>query len=241
IVESYNAMDNMFSRIAEIHGEQMRDIIFRDLNIPPLGVHPEKKPNFTKDVMKRLEDNLGEENTIKLLSPCLHGRPPDDIEGDKKTIAKLGIDEFLLKKHQDLIKRLEKHRDERTLEFAQIVDDKVIEFVRNNQKFAGGVRKGNIIYVSKVPYQTKNYLTTKDEKMKRFYLCYCPWIRGALKEGTENEFLKNFCHCSAGWYKLYWDQIFEQSLIVEPIKTGLNGELECTFAIHLPTNIKTQT
>jgi len=32
IVESYNAMDNMFSRIAEIHGEQMRDIIFRDLN-----------------------------------------------------------------------------------------------------------------------------------------------------------------------------------------------------------------
>ena len=93
--------------------------------------------------------------------------------------------------------------------------------------------------MSKVPYQTKNYLTTKDEKMKRFYLCYCPWIRGALKEGTEDEFLKNFCHCSAGWYKLYWDQIFEQSLIVEPIKTGLNGELECTFAIHLPTNIKT--
>ena len=241
IVESYNAMDTLFSRIAEVHGEQTRDEIFRNLTIPPLGMHPEKKPNFTKNTMNRLEDNLGKENTIKLLSPCLHGRPPDDIEGDKKTIEELGIDGFLLKKHQDLIKRLEKHRDEGTLEFAQIVDDKVIEFVRNNQMFAGGVRKGNIIYVSKVPYQTKKYLTAKDEKMKKFYLCYCPWIRGALKEGTENEFLKNFCHCSAGWYKLYWDQIFEQSLIVEPIKTGLNGELECTFAIHLPTNIKTQT
>ena len=184
-----------------------------------------------------MEDNLGKENTIALLSPCLHGRPPDDIEGDKKILAELGIDGFLLKKHQDLIKRLERHRDEGTLEFAQIVDDEVIEFVRHNQMFAGGVRKGNIVYTTKVPYQTKKFLTAKDKKMKQFYLCYCPWIRGALKVGTENEILKDFCHCSAGWYKLYWDQIFEQSIIVEPIKTGLNGDLECTFAIHIPEKI----
>jgi len=240
IVESYNAMDTLFSRIAEIHGGQMRDKIFKDLNIPPLGVHPEKKPNFTKNIMKRLEDNLGDENTIALLSPCLHGRPPDDIKGDKKNLAELGIDGFLLKKHQDFIKRLEKHRDEGTLEFAQIVDDEVIEFVRNNQMLVG-VRIENVIYTSKVPYQTKKFLTAKDEKMKKFYLCYCPWIRGALKEENNNEILKNFCHCSAGWYKLYWDQIFEQSIIVDPIKTGLYGDLECTFAIHLPTNFKTQT
>ncbi len=236
IVESYNAMDTLFSRIAEIHGEQMRNEMFRDLTIPPLGVHPEKKPNFTKSIMKRLEDNLGKEDTITLLSPCLHGRPPDDIEGDKKILAELGIDGFLLKKHHDLIERLEKHRDEGTLEFAQIVDDEVIEFVRNNQMLVG-VRKENIVYTSKVPYQTKEFLTAKDEKMKKFYLCYCPWIRGALKEGTDNESLKIFCHCSAGWYKLYWDQIFEQSITVEPIKTGLYGDLECTFAIHIPEKI----
>jgi len=233
IVESYNAMDTLFSRIAEIHGEQIRDEIFRDLDIPPLGFHPEKKPNFTKNIMKRVEDNLGKENTIALISPCLHGRPPDDIDGDKKLLAELGIDRFLLKKHQDLIKRLEKHRDENTLEFAQIVDDEVIEFVKNNPTLVG-VRKENIIYINKIPYQTKKFLTVKDEKMKKFYLCYCPWIRGALKEGTENELLKEFCHCSAGWYKLYWDQIFEQSILVEPIKTALSGDLECKFALHLP-------
>ena len=240
LVESYNAMDNLFSRIAEVHGEQVRNEIFRDLVIPPLGMHPEKKPKFTKIVMKRLEDNLGKEGTIALLSPCLHGRPPDDIKGDKKNLAELGIDGFLQKKHQDLIKRLERHRDEGTLEFAQIVDDEVIEFVKNNQKLAG-VRTGNIIYISKVPYQTKEFLTAKDEKMKQFYLCYCPWIRGALKDGTENNILKDFCHCSAGWYKLYWDQIFEQPVIVEPIKTGLKGDLECTFAIHIPPINDAQT
>lgn len=236
LVESYNAMDNLFTRIAEIHGEQIRDEIFRDIIIPPLGIHPEKKPNFTKIIMKRLEDKLGKETTIDLLSPCLHGRPPDDIKGDKKLLADLGIDGFLLKKHQDLIKRFEKHRDEGTLEFAQIVDDEVIEFVRNNQMLVG-IRKGNIIYTTKVPYQTKNFLIAEDEKIKRFYRCYCPWIRGALKEGTNNETLKNFCHCSAGWYKLYWDQVFEQSITVEPLKTGLCGDLECTFAIHIPEKI----
>jgi hypothetical protein len=241
IVESYNAMDTLFSRIAEIHGEQMRNEFFRDLVIPPLGVHPEKKPNFTKSIMKRLHESLGKKDIINLLSPCLHGRPPDDIEGDKEALAVLGIDGFLLKKHQDLIKRLEKHRDEGTLEFAQIVDEEVIEFARNNQMLAAGVRKGNVIYTSKLPYQIKKFLTVKDDNMKKFYLCYCPWIRGALKEGTKHENLTDFCHCSAGWYKLYWDQIFEQSISVEPIKTGLKGDLECTFAIHLPSNIKTQT
>ena len=229
-------MDNLFSRVAEVHGEQMRVEIFKDLIIPPLGVHPEKKPDFTKSIMKRLEDNLGKEEVIALLSPCLHGRPPDDIEGDKKLLAELGIDEFLHKKHRDLIKRLETHRNEGTLEFAQIVDEKVINFVKNNQEIGAGIRKGNLIYISKIPYQTKKFLTVKDERMKHFYLCYCPWIRGALKDGDENTILKHFCHCSAGWYKLYWDQIFEQSVIVEPVNTALNGDLECSFAIHIPEN-----
>ncbi|MHA1702602.1 MAG: hypothetical protein ACTSXN_09505 [Promethearchaeota archaeon] len=237
ISESYNAMDNLYSRVAEIHGESLRNEIFKDLIIPPLGIHPEKKPEFTKAILKRLEKKLGKENTIDLLSPCLHGRPPDDIEGDKKLIKELGIDGFLEKKHQNLVKGLEKHRDEGTLEFAQKIDDEIVQFVRDNQMIGVGIRDGNIIYVSKLPYQTRGFLDAKDEKMKKFHLCYCPWMRGTLKNGTEKEITKDFCHCSAGWYKLYWDQIFEQSIKVEPIKTARNGDMECKFAIHLPDDL----
>ena len=237
IVESFNAMDTMFLRVAEVHGERMRDEIFSDLTIPPLGMHPEKKPKFTKKVLKRMEDNLGKESTIALLSPCLHGRPPDDIEGDKKILSALGIDGFLEEKHQDLIKRLESHRDDGTLEFAQRIDDEVIDFLRNNQEFGTGVRKGNFIYISKIPYQTKKYLTTEDKNMKKFYLCYCPWVRGALKDGTDEELSNSFCHCSAGWYKLYWDLIFEQSVDVIPVKSALNGNLECNFTVQIPEAI----
>ena len=237
ISESYNAMDNLYSRVAEIHGDSIRNEIFKDLIVPPLGVHPEKKPEFTKVVLKRMEEILGTENTIDLLSPCLHGRPPDDIEGDKKILKELGIDGFLEKKHKDLITRLEKHRDEGTLEFAQKIDEEIVQFVRENKTMGQGLREGNIIYVSKLPYQTREFLDAKDDKMKNFYLCYCPWIRGALKNGTEKEITKDFCHCSAGWYKLYWDQIFGQSIKVEPIKTARNGDMECKFAIHLPDDL----
>jgi hypothetical protein len=237
IFESYNAMDNLYTRIAEVHSEQIRDEIFNDLVIPPLGVHPEKKPDFTKTIMKRMEDKLGQESLIELLSPCLHGRPPDDIEGDKKLLAELGIDRFLQKKHQDTIKRLEKHRDERTLEFAQRVDDETIEYIKKNQIIGAGKRKGNLIYISKIPYQTKNFLNSKDNRLKKFYLCYCPWVRGALKEGSDEDLSNSFCHCSAGWYKLYWDQIFEQSVKVEPVKSALNNDMECTFTVQIPDNI----
>ncbi|MFO7796194.1 MAG: hypothetical protein ACQERB_05435 [Promethearchaeati archaeon] len=237
ISESYNAMDNLFLRVADFHGETLRDEIFNGLTIPPLGTHPEKKPKFTKEILKRLKDKLDDEKIIDLLSPCLHGRPPDDIEGDKELLKELGIDGFLEHKHKILIERLEKHRDEGTLEFAQKIDEEIIEIVKNNQMIAEGIREGNIIYVSKLPYQMREFLNAKDERMKKYFLCYCPWIRGALKEGTEKEITEDFCHCSAGWYKLYWDQILEQPINVEPVKTALSGALECKFAIHLPDNI----
>jgi len=235
--ESYNAMDNLHERVGVYYGESLRNEIFKDLTIPPLGIHPEKKPKFTKEILKRLKEKCGEDGINTLFSKCLHGRPPDDIEGDRCLLKELGIDNFLEKKHKDLVARLERHRDEETLEFAQKIDDQVIQIIKDNQMIGQGIRKGNIIYVSKIPYQMKEYLNTQDERMKKFYICYCPWIRGAFKDGTEKEIMQEFCHCSANWYKLYWDQIFQQPIKVEPVKTALGGALECKFAIHLPKNI----
>jgi hypothetical protein len=237
ISESYNAMDNLHARVAEIYGKSMRDEIFNDLVIPPLGTHPEKKPVFTKAILSRLEEKIGKNKTIDLLAPCLHGRPPDDIEGDKQLLNELGIDGFLQKKHLELVAKLEKHRDDGTLEFAQKVDDEIVNYVRENPIIAHGIREKNMIYVSKLPYQMRELLDAKSNRMKRFFLCYCPWVRGAIKNGTNNEISEYFCNCSAGWYKLYWDQIFDQPVTVKPVATGLNGALECKFAIKIPDNL----
>lgn len=238
ISESYNAMDNLYQRVAEQHGEQLRDEIFENISIPPLGIHPEKKPEFTKVIMKRLEEKIGKEGTIELLKPCLHGRP-GDITKDREDFLRLNdIDEFLKLKKQELIERLQKHQKEGTLEFAQYIDEEVIEFVKNTPIINPGIREGNKIISAKLPYQTKKHILAKEKRMKGFYSCYCPWIRGAIKNGTEKELFSYFCHCSAGYTKKYWDVIFNQPTKVEPIETPLTGGLLCKFAVHIPKEFR---
>ena len=235
IEEASNAMDNLYLRIAEKFDEKTRDEIFENIDIPPLGVDPDKKPEITKEVMKRLEEKLGVEETIKLLAPCLHGRPLEPIKKDREDFLRLNdIDEFLRLKKREFVERVEKHQKEGTLEYAQYIDEEVVEYIKNNPTITPGIREGDKIIVTKIPYQIKKLLNAKDERMKRYYSCYCAWVRGAIKNGTEQEISPNFCHCSAGFTKQYWDIIFDQPTKVEPIETPLTGKVECKFAVHIP-------
>ncbi|MHA2308545.1 MAG: hypothetical protein ACXABJ_04655 [Candidatus Heimdallarchaeaceae archaeon] len=235
VAEAYNAMDNLYLRIGDEFREEIRDEIFSNLDIPPLGIHPDKKPAFTEEIMKRMEAKIGEEKAIKLLAPCLHGRPIEPIKKDRDDFYRLNdIDNFLSLKRTELIERLEKHQKEGTLEYAQYIDKDVVEFVKNNPTISPGIREGNKIITTKIPYQVKRHLTTDDEKMKRYYSCYCSWVRGAMKKGEEKEISSNFCHCSAGFIMQYWEIIFDQPVKVEPVETALIGALLCTFEIDIP-------
>jgi len=64
IAESASAMDTLYNRIGDWYGEVVRNEVFQNITIPPLGTHPETKPQVTKLVMKRLEDKIGKEKTI---------------------------------------------------------------------------------------------------------------------------------------------------------------------------------
>ncbi len=235
IAEAFNAMDNLYQRIGEQHGEKVRDDILAGIEIPPLGVDPETKPAFTKVVMQRLEEKLGEDKTIELLAPCLHGRPLEEAKRDREDLLRLGdIDEFLALKHQEFVERVKQHQQDGTLEYAQYVDDDVVDYVINTLTIAPGVREGDTIISTKIPYQTIKYLTADSDRMKRYYYCHCAWVRGAIKNGGEHEISPNFCHCSAGFTKLYWDVVFDQPVNVKPIETALTGALHCKFAIQIP-------
>jgi hypothetical protein len=236
IAESSPALDTLNARIAEWHGKGIRDEIFKNIEIPPLGAHPEKKPQVTKVVLNRLEKRLGKEKTKELLRPCLHGGQP--VGNDKEKFHEVkDLDEFLKIKYEDFMKEVEQHRDEGTAMFAQLVDDEVVEYVKTLPSMGPGVRDKNQIIITKVPYQIKKSLTSDENPMKRYYLCYCPWVRGAIKDGTEKEISPNFCYCSGGYYKLYWDELFDESVKVEPLETALWGDLICKFALEIPKEI----
>jgi hypothetical protein len=236
IAESAPAMNTLYDRIAEWHGEAVREEIFKDIEIPPLGAHPEKKPQVTKLVMKRLEGKLGKEKTKELLRPCLHGGPP--VGTDKEKLHELkDLDKFLKIKNQEFVNEAEQHRNDGTAMFAQLVDNKVLDYVKTVPTMGAGVRDDNKIIVTKIPYQIKKFLNADTNHMKRYYWCYCPWVRGAIKDGTEREISPNFCYCSGGYFKLYWDEMFDQPINVEPLQTALWGDMVCKFAIEIPNQI----
>jgi len=149
----------------------------------------------------------------------------------QKFLESKSLDDFLSKRHQEAVELLEKHSREKSMFYAQEIDDEVVEFVRGNQEIMGGAREGGIIYETKIPYMAKKYLHEKDEKMKRYYACHCAWVREAIKSGLEIS--PNFCYCSAGYHKRPWDIIFDEPVKADVIETVLKGDLVCRFAIHI--------
>jgi hypothetical protein len=185
-------------------------------------------------VMERLEAKLDEETRRDVLSSGLHGPIPEEVflpEREKFQESK-SLDDFLKKRHEEYVSELEEHMKKKTLYFTQEIDEEVVEYVRNTPTCQNGVREGNMIIVTKIPYMAKKYLHEKDPKKKRYYACHCSWVREAILSGLEVS--PNFCYCSAGFEKRPWDIIFNQPVKADVIQTVLKGDPICKFAIHIP-------
>ncbi len=184
--------------------------------------------------MDRVEQLADTNTIIRLLDDCLRDLGEGSNAEEKKRYEDTGdFDVFLEMKRQEYVQYLQGFIDRGELYYTQEITDEVVAFVRDNPEVAQGVREGNILYITKIPYMTKEYLAEKDEVKKRYYYCHCPWARESLKNG-EKTVSATFCHCSAGFVKKPWEAIFGQKLEVDILESILQGDLRCRFAIHLP-------
>ena len=232
-IEGFGALEKLFETLKQTVGGSQRDKIFEGVNLPPLGTDPKDKPKVTQRIMERLEATLDEKTLKEIMSSGLDVGPRESYLPAREAFLKAkNLDDFLRKRHQEAVEMLEKHSKEKTMFFAQEIDEEVVEYVRNNPEIMGGVREGDVIYETKIPYMTKKFLHEKDEKMKRYYACHCGWVREGIRSGLKVS--PNFCYCSAGYHKRPWEIIFDQPLKADVMKTLLNGDLVCRFAIHIP-------
>ena len=177
-IEGFGALEKLSETLKQTMGESTRDEIFEGINLPPLGTDPKDKPKVTKRIMERLEATLDEKTLKEVMSSGLDVGPKESyLPMRQKFLESKSIDDFLRKKHQEAVELLEKHSREKSMFFAQEIDEEVVEYVRNNPAIMGGVKEGDIIYETKIPYLTKKSLYEKDEKMKRYYACHCAWVR----------------------------------------------------------------
>jgi hypothetical protein len=108
---------------------------------------------------------------------------------------------------------------------------------QDDQEFECGVREGTLLYITKIPYNTKQYLAESDPTLKRYYACHCPWAREAIKNGNIR-LNAVFCNCSGGFSKKPWEVIFGQTLQVDLLESALKGDYRCRFAVHLPEKLE---
>lgn len=234
LLDGAEVMGNLYHRAGEVLGEQERDELFRDLPLPSMGIPNKDKAVLMRRVMDRLGRVADEEKCTKLFADSLRDLPESWYAEDKKRYQEIGdLDAYIAWKRDDFIANLERLRDEGQLFFNQPVIDEMIEFVRADPEISVGVRQGDILYVTKIPYLVQEYLHEPDPEKKRYFFCHCPWARESLRQ-AEGPVPARFCQCSAGFHKKPWEVIFEQPLQAEVLESVLQGDLRCRFAIHLP-------
>ena len=236
MLDGYEAIEQLYEKLGFYAGEDLRDIIFEEMPLPPLGLSRREKSRYTYRLLHRMETIFEESTTRDILKDSLRILP-DEMYADNQRLfwedCRGDIDQYLLKKGQRFIQILEGHRDRGDLFFGQEIDDAVIDFVKSNPQIGQGVREGNIIYETKIPYNTKAYLAEPDPYKKRYHYCHCPWVRESLLK-------KNFtvsatwCQCSAGFHKKGYEVVLGEGLRAEVLQSVLNGDAVCQFAITLP-------
>jgi hypothetical protein len=235
VFDGSEVMENLSKRLSDEYSKEFRDEIFQELDVPPLGIDPKLKPDYTKKLINRLVEKIGEKESEKFLAKGLRNSYYEWRKPDRELFLKSkNIDEFLKEKRKRQIEALEKYRDEGTLYFTQLINDEVVEYVKNDPRIEVGVRDGNIIRAIKIPHETIKFLDEKDEKMKAYYYCHCPWAKETIKDGTSDEIPPVFCNCSGGYYKSYWEIVLDQPVEVKTVETVLKGDPYCLFEIQLP-------
>ncbi len=234
LLDGAEVQPNLYQKVGALFGDAIRDEVFAGIGISPLGRPSDEKPFDMFPVIDRLLDKVGYEKTRQLLSACLRDLPDEHfLEERVKFHQSPTIDNYLANKHQALLDLLKKCQQDGELFFAQEITPEVVQYVQDHPETESGVREGDILYIIKIPYNAKEYLTETDPVMKRYYACHCPWAREAIRSGNIH-LDPIFCHCSGGYSKKPWEVIFRQPLRVEVLESALRGDYRCRFAVHLP-------
>jgi hypothetical protein len=233
MLDGATVMESLSEILMDSVGPDEHGRIFRGITLPAIGSSMKTWPKVTKKLMDRLEANLDERTWKGALLSGPHTAPAEYYLPEKAKYEKTrDIDGFLKQRADEFIGLLTQHMTEGTLFFNQEIDENVLKFVRDNPEIAGGVRRGDVIYETKIPYMTREYLREKDKTKRRYLYCHCPWVREAIKTGLEVS--ANFCYCSAAFHKKPWDVIFGKPVEAEVVKSVLAGDLVCRFAIKIP-------
>ncbi len=235
-IDGADVPDRLSRKLVDLVGDTGRDAVFGGLDIPAAGASPEAKSRFMGTLVERLFGAVDGAVAVEALASGLHFVPREAFAAERERyLAAPDFDFFLEDEHRRYVAYLTELRDDGALYFTQPITDDVVEYIRDTPTCGGGVRDGDLVRTTKVPYQADRYLHETDERRKAWFYCHCPWARASLLE-PEATVSARFCNCSAGFEKQYWDTVLDEPVRVDVVRSVLAGDPVCEFAVHLPAS-----
>jgi hypothetical protein len=207
-------------------------LITSQMKMPVLGLSPKALTNYTHQLMTYLNTYLDPDQERKVLTGNNHQIP--ESTQIKEKIAYESADSlktYLKERHQRKIKELESFMATNDIWFEQKITQEVIDYVESNQEILSGRLEGDHLYITKIPYDTVNFLNAYDLKDKQYYACHCPFARESIYQDRKVD--QGFCYCSAGFAKFPFEVILGQSLDIKVIASAIGQDDHCRFVIDL--------
>ncbi|MFW9998897.1 MAG: hypothetical protein ACFE9Q_02285 [Candidatus Hodarchaeota archaeon] len=196
--------DRLKKSLDRVLGKKVRNeiMINRD-KLFTLESSGEDRLEWLKDTLNRIDKHADEDEKYEILSCCAH-------EFSQKRI--------------DFLKGIYRKNGN--------IDAVIKEMNKDYAWYENPVRKGNNIYVSKIPVNPEGYEKANNPEEKKKNYCHCRFINENLDKGIS----PTFCNCSTGWYRQYWEGILEKPVQINILKSLLKGDDICQFEIKLPLN-----
>ena len=210
-------------------GPKVRDMVMGGSELLNDLTDREEVLAWSRQAMDDVDTLLDEDIRIQVLTGCACRYPTQDLVPIRERYVDTGdIDEVIVMLQERFVTFL---RDDIQLPKA------MVEIVVANRWGLAGERDGNTIIATKIPKSGNlhAYLEESDPEKKRALYCHCPRIRDIVN--SPETISATYCYCGGGFYKSLWEDILQVSVEVELLRSVLQGDDVCSFAIHLPKNI----
>lgn len=179
--------------------------------------------DWTKNAMKKLDETVVEDEKIEILTSCACHFPKSLLKEIRKTYEETkDVDKAHAMLQNQFIEGLKR----------SIKDEALIKKIQDRGWGVAGVKKGNTIVATKMPFEREKYFSSFDPVKKRYHYCHCARIREIYKMQKENISF-TYCYCGAGFYKGIWEEILQKPVKVKIIESLLKGDDVCKIAINL--------
>ena len=216
-------------------GEDVWQMVFRDVQMPKVGWSPDEITDFTREMHKKLLDAAPLDKIESMYQKNAHAE--DEEFSDNALYAiyiSNGIDGLIMHLHNELVHGVEACYANGDLFGATEVDDGVISFFRENPM---NYRVGNKLIVKQGPNLTKRFLDETDERLKRYYACHCPIKKKSILQDA-GSLSHSLCNCCFGHCKTTFEAAMGKKLSGRVLRTVMDDHcLECVFEIDLPNNM----